>query len=648
MPGLNLKSTGGGGVTLSPASTPTDVTVTVPATTGTLATAESIAASSGASLVGYLPAGTGAVATTVKDALDSTLNLMRFGAVGTGVVDDTVIVQAALNSGYTTIDTTGGVYLISASGLTWPAGVIITGTGKFKRTGTPTAPCLNASAAGTYRIDGVSFDDGGHSAQYGCLETNHASAKLYANNVFANNGYSGIWARQAAIVDITGGEFWDLSHNLYFGTNNVAFLPGTIERVTVTNVVSRNARVGGDGLKTVSGVKRLTVIGGRYYSNSYDGLDLFAGVDEAMLIGVESYGNGVNGIDIKIGVAVDYPTSLWGHRRRVSIIGGYFSSNTQVGIKVYGEPAEGYYQDVLIQNVNIIGNQIYGIQCRGVAPRILGNLFLGNAVSTASNYAVVYMEGIAKTIVVAAGAGSYTVGETVTQSGFSAEVLSYSAGTNTITVIKVVGTPTVSSSLVGVTSGTTRSVVSFEIVQPKGGVIAHNTIGNNGVSGKTNVGITVYGWDSLLIDGNIIGNTTDRTEAQELDWGISVEANCANMHIVNNQLGALNTYKMNIAAGTSILGVNPGVPSLTTKGTATIPLGTTSLAINHLAPGRPSAFTQVKFFPIGPQFGAGFPYTGATSTTQINAVVSAAPSSNMSIGWEVDLTGETNTYAILI
>jgi hypothetical protein len=120
------------------------------------------------------------------------------------------------------------------------------------------------------------------------------------------------------------------------------------------------------------------------------------------------------------------------------------------------------------------------------------------------------------------------------------------------------------------------------------------------------------------------------------------------MHIVNNQLGALNTYKMNIAAGTSILGVNPGVPSLKTQGTATILSGTTSIAINHLAPGRPSAYTQVRFFPIGPQFGAGFPYTGATSTTQINAVVSAAPSSNMSIGWEVDLTGETNTYAILI
>jgi Right handed beta helix region len=516
-----------------------------------------------------------------KTKLNDIVSIKGFGAVGDGVTDDTAICQAVLNSGATTIDTTGGVYLIGAGGLTWPAGVTITGTGKFKRTGTPTAPCLNASAAGTYRIDGVSFDDGGHSAQYGCLETNHASAKLYAENIFANNGYSGIWARQAAIVDITGGEFWDTSHNLYFGTNNVAFLPGTIERVTVTNAVSRNARAGGDGLKTVSGVKRLTVIGGRYYGNAQDGLDLFAGVDEAMLIGVESYGNTVNGVDIKIGVEADYPKALWGQRRRVAIIGGYFSGNTQIGIKVYGEPAEGYFQDVLIQNVNIIGNQIYGIQCRGVAPRILGNLLLGNAISTASNYAVIYMEGDATT-------------------------------------------------------------------KPKGGVISHNTIGNNGVTGKTNTGITVYGWDSLLIEGNIIGNTTDRTEAQELDWGISIDATCANMHIVNNQMGALNTYKMNIAAGTSILGVNPGVPSLKTQGTATILSGTTSIAINHLAPGRPSAYTQVRFFPIGPQFGAGFPYTGATSTTEINAVVSAAPSSNMSIGWEVDLTGETNTYAILI
>ena len=539
---------------------------------------DAVTGATGAASVGYMPAGTGAVATTVQAKLREVVSVRDFGAdpINSAATNNSAI-QAALNSGAIKVTIPDGFYSYTA--LTWPSGVEIVGSGTLKRTGTPTAPGLNASAAGTYRISGVTFDDGGHSAQYGCIETNHASAKLYARDVFCHNGYSGILARQAAIVEITGGEFWDLSHNLYFGTNNVAFLPATIDRVTVTNAVSRNARAGGDGLKTVSGVKRLVVIGGRYYSNAQDGLDLFSGVDESMLIGVESYGNGVNGADIKVGVEVDYPKSIWGQRRRVAIIGGFFSNNAEVGIKVFGEPAEGYFQDVLIQSVNIIGNQFYGIQCRGVAPRIIGNLLLGNAVSTASNYSVIYMQGDA-------------------------------------------------------------------VIKPIGGVVANNVIGNNGVAGKTNVGINVFGWESLLIDGNVIGNAVDRTEAPELDRGISTDANCSNIHIVNNQIGSCNTYKLDIAAGSAILGINPGI-ALKTRGTLTIPSGTTSATVNHNAAGRPAAFTQVRFFPLSAQYGSGFAYPGATSTTQITANVSVAPTSSVNVGWEVDLTGETNTYAVL-
>lgn len=73
-----------------------------------------LAASSGASLVGYMPAGTGAVATTVQTALRQWVTPERFGAVGDGVANDTAALTAWAAVGG---DLHGGInktYLITA------------------------------------------------------------------------------------------------------------------------------------------------------------------------------------------------------------------------------------------------------------------------------------------------------------------------------------------------------------------------------------------------------------------------------------------------------------------------------------------------------------------------------------------------------
>jgi hypothetical protein len=70
-----------------------------------------------ASIVSFTQDGAGAVQQTVQTKLEQYVSVKDFGAVGDGVADDTVAIQAALDSGATVIQgTPGETYLVSASG----------------------------------------------------------------------------------------------------------------------------------------------------------------------------------------------------------------------------------------------------------------------------------------------------------------------------------------------------------------------------------------------------------------------------------------------------------------------------------------------------------------------------------------------------
>lgn len=67
-----------------------------------------LAASTGATLVGWIQAGTSAIVRTIRDKLREQVSVYDFGAVGDGVANDTAAVQAALDS----LGSAGGTVLV--------------------------------------------------------------------------------------------------------------------------------------------------------------------------------------------------------------------------------------------------------------------------------------------------------------------------------------------------------------------------------------------------------------------------------------------------------------------------------------------------------------------------------------------------------
>lgn len=80
---------------------------------GNAADMRDFAASSGASVIGFIHSETGSVARNVQAKLRETVSVKDFGAVGDGVTNDTVAIQAAMDSGAGCIRFPAGSYLFS-------------------------------------------------------------------------------------------------------------------------------------------------------------------------------------------------------------------------------------------------------------------------------------------------------------------------------------------------------------------------------------------------------------------------------------------------------------------------------------------------------------------------------------------------------
>lgn len=150
--------------------------------------------SDGSSLVGFLQAGLGAVVRTAQAKMRDIVSVKDFGAVGDGVADDTVAIQAAIDS------LTTGQALIFQSGKTYKIGqVIFNGKSvavmahgaKFTLSGSSAGFVVKGITAGffvyggTITGDGVNRDGALSTMQIGWLFGNEVGA--YVQNVWVED-----------------------------------------------------------------------------------------------------------------------------------------------------------------------------------------------------------------------------------------------------------------------------------------------------------------------------------------------------------------------------------------------------------------------------------------------------------------------------
>jgi len=182
---------------------------------------------------GFIQAGTGAVQRTVESKLQDVVSVKDFGAVGDGVTDDTIAVQAAFNSGATSICFPKATSKYAVDEITIPSTVKqVFGPGLIRQRANNTNIFTLTSSLGCI-FDGLSFEGSwGSNLTSQPSSTNNAINAISCSNIvvrdcyFTRIGFHAVWLQDCTNCVISGNQIYQCGPAIY--TRGA-------ERVTISN-----------------------------------------------------------------------------------------------------------------------------------------------------------------------------------------------------------------------------------------------------------------------------------------------------------------------------------------------------------------------------------------------------------------------------
>lgn len=334
----------------------------------------------------YTPAGTGAVATTVQAKLRETVSVMDFGAVGDGVTDDTVAIQAALDSLAITVYFPRGHYLINSQLVLSDVGVPLQLRGDGYLSSRIKCNFSGANILVTkanVEFSGLRFNAGDTAVEpiavKSALTTNNADCDVWFRDCWFNTGIHighdvvgrGSQFLQCTLKCTTVMQITAPNPYVYSGSSPTQPPEGGMRRYKVVDCDI-------DGITTLVGAPNSTTADKYIHSliisgNHFNGVDYLIRAQSCIDASIvnNTIGSTKNGGNIEALIAVKY-------LRDVTITGNYFAGwpNSTIAatgrwnilISATNDPFD--FTDVTVLNETLIENVI-------ISGNVLKNLELG-------------------------------------------------------------------------------------------------------------------------------------------------------------------------------------------------------------------------------------------------------------------------------